>query len=220
MAVDEATPRPGQRTGRRPGATQSADVILDVALQQFAEHGFGGVSIRSVAKTAKVDPALVRHFFATKEGLFAAAIRDALPPDRLAPVMEGDVAGIGERLVRTFLEIWETQPTRDKLFSILRSAVTHEGAATMVRGFVEGELLPPVMEAVGRPRADVRAGLVGAQLVGLALTRYVVETQPMASLQVEMVVQAVAPTVQHYLTGELPDAVSETTGQPPSRSLA
>ncbi|QKV93182.1 TetR/AcrR family transcriptional regulator [Streptomyces sp. NA02950] len=194
-----------KRTGRRPGVTESRDTILGVAQRMFAEGGFDGASVRSIAKAAGVDAALVHHFFASKEGLFTACMRDAMRPELLlGPVLDGGVEGLGERLVRAFLRLWEEEPTRAKLLSILRSAVSHPASARTVRGFIAREVLGRVAEMAGGRRPDVRAGLVGSQLVGLALTRYVLEIQPLASLDREVVVGTVGVTVQRYLTEELP----------------
>lgn len=200
--------------GRRPGKTVSRDEILGAALRRFAEAGYESVSLRSIAREARVDPALVRHFFVSKEGLFEAAMRDAFHPEDLATVVEGGEEDLGERLVRGFLRMWETQPSRNKLLSVLRSAVTQDTAATIVRGFVASEVLAPITQAIGRPHSQARATLVGTQLIGLALTRYVLETQPLPAMRTDAVVQLIAPTVQRYLTGELPDVFDEQPGAP------
>ncbi|MDT3399752.1 TetR family transcriptional regulator [Streptomyces sp. B1866] len=203
--------RPGRgpvrkRTGRRPGATESRGTILDCARRLFADHGYDGVSVRAIAKAAGVDAALVHHFFASKEGLFNASMEDAVRPEMiLDPVLAGGVDGLGERLVRAFLRHWEEEPTQAKLRSILRSAVSHPTSAEMVRGYVVRKVLGRVAEVAGGPHPEVRAGLVASQLVGLALSRYVVEIEPLASLHSEAVVAAVGPNVQRYLTGELPE---------------
>ncbi|MFG3101178.1 TetR family transcriptional regulator [Streptomyces sp. NPDC048182] len=195
----------GRRTGRRPGTSESRDTILRAARQRFAEHGYDGVSLRSVAKTAEVDPALVVYFFESKEGLFTAAMRDALPPETLLDeVLAGPVEECGQRLVAAFLQRWETEPTRDKLRSILRSAVSHAASAEVVRGFIAEEVLDPLAKTLGGDNPRVRAGLVGSQLIGLALTRYVIEIDPLAGVDAAHLARVVGPTVQRYLTGELP----------------
>ncbi|ONK10870.1 TetR family transcriptional regulator [Streptomyces sp. MP131-18] len=200
----------GKRPGRRPGKTVSRQVILSVAMKRFAEVGYEGVSLRSIAREAQVDPALVRHFFASKEGLFEAVMRDAFHPEDFAVVVEGGEERMGERLVAGFLEMWETQPSRDKLLSVLRSAVTRDAAANMVRSFIVGEVLAPITRAIGRPHPQARAALVGTQLVGVALARYVVKTQPLPTMRLDAVVQVIAPSIQRFLTGDLPDVFDET----------
>jgi len=55
-------------------AVDARTAILDAAERAFAEVGFGGVSVRAVARAARVNQALIHHFFETKEGLFTAVI--------------------------------------------------------------------------------------------------------------------------------------------------
>ncbi|WP_219092946.1 TetR family transcriptional regulator [Streptomyces sp. JJ38] len=195
-----------KRTGRRPGVTLSRQAILHAAQSRFAEHGYGGASIRGIAQDAGVDAALVHHFFLSKEGLFTASIHDALHPKELVEAVLGTkgVRGTGERLLRAFLALWEGEETSRQMLSILRSAVTHEAAARMLRQFVTEEVLVPVAAATGRTHARVRASLAAAQLVGLAMTRYIVAIEPVASMSEDELVASVAPTLQRYLTGALP----------------
>ena len=61
------------RTGRRPGTPDTRDAILAVARRRFATRGYDATSLRGIAAEAKVDPALLIHYFGTKEGLFVAA---------------------------------------------------------------------------------------------------------------------------------------------------
>lgn len=194
-----------KRRGRRPGNSDSRQAILAAARQRFGQRGYEGTSIRTVAEHAKVDAALVYHFFTSKEGLFEASMRDAVQPGELREaVLAGGVDGMGERMVRAFLGLWENDPRRDQLASILRSAVSHQAAAEMVRRFMVNEVLVPIARTAGGSRPEVRAGLMGSQLIGLAFTRYVVEIPPVATMEVDDVVAAVAPTIQRYLTGALP----------------
>jgi hypothetical protein len=133
-------------------------------------------------------------------------MQDAFHPGDLLPdVLEPGIDGLGERLVRMFLDLWDTQPTRDALLAIIRSAVSHPDAARLLRGFVSTELIGRVAHALDRPEPDLRAALVGSQLVGLALMRYIVGVEPVASLDKEQLVRIIAPTVQHYLADDLPD---------------
>ncbi|MCX2967562.1 MULTISPECIES: TetR/AcrR family transcriptional regulator [Streptomyces] len=204
MAADERGAAP-KRTGRRPGATVSRQAILQAAQSRFAEQGYGGASVRGIAQDAGVDAALVHHFFGSKEGLFTASIHDALHPRVVvAAVLDGGVRGTGERLLRAFLGLWEGEPTSRQMRGILRSAVSHEAAARMLREFLTGEVLAPIARAAGKDEPEVRASLVASQLVGLAMTRYLVRVEPLTAMSPDQVVAAVAPTLQRYLTGPLP----------------
>lgn len=202
----EASGAARKRTGRRPGATLSRQAILRSAQVRFAAHGYEGASIRAIAQDAGVDAALIHHFFDTKERLFAASIHDALHPEAVVrSVLSGaGVSGTGERVVRTFLGLWEDEQTGHQMRSILRSAVSHEAAARMLREFITQEVLVPIAAATGRTHPRLRASLAASQLIGLAMTRYLVAVEPLAELERDEIVATVAPTLQRYLTGVLP----------------
>ncbi|GGO95480.1 TetR family transcriptional regulator [Wenjunlia tyrosinilytica] len=201
-----------KRTGRRPGNTESRQAILTAARAKFALYGYEGASIRSIAQEAGVDTALIHHFFLSKEGLFAASIHDAIEPERMVEQVLGKrraTRGLGERLARYFMGLWEAPETRDKMRSILRSALSHDRAQKMLRDFVAVEVLGPIAGSTGKSHPEVRAALAASQLIGLALTRYIVELGPIASLDAEQVVACVAPTLQRYLVGPLPESLTE-----------
>lgn len=196
-----------KRTGRRPGNTESRQIILRAARSRFASHGYEGASIRSIAQEAGVDTALIHHFFLSKEGLFAAAVHDAVHPEDLVDsvvVKRKALRGLGERTVRAFLTLWESEDSRYQMRGILRSAVSHEAAAHLLRKFFIEEVALPIARTTGKSDPEVRAALVTSQLVGLAMTRYIVQVQPLDTLDPEDVVACVAPTVQRYFTGALP----------------
>lgn len=192
------------RTGRRPGASGTREAILDAARASFADRGYAATSVRSVAAVAGVDGALVHHYFGTKHGLFAAAMALPLDPAAAVPaLLEPGIEGLGERIVRFFLDVWDQPAPRARIQAVLRSALTEEAAADLLREFVTTQVLGPVAAGLGKPDAELRASLVGTQLVGLGLLRYLVRVEPLASADTETVVAAVAPTIQRYLTGDL-----------------
>lgn len=196
----------GRRGGRRPGESGTRDSILAAARDTFGAAGFDGTSVRAVARAAAVDPSLVIHFFGSKQGLFTAALQ---PPDELpallARALQGDPEGVGERVVRFYLDFWESPVTSTRAHAVLRSAVVHEQAADVLREFIEDRLLGVLAEAdlVRTDNRRLRLSLVGSQLVGVALMRYVVRVGELPTADREQVVAAVAPTVQRYLTGDL-----------------
>jgi AcrR family transcriptional regulator len=195
---------PRRRGGRRPGTSGTRDDILRAAREAFAVNGYAGTTIRGVAAAAGVDPALVGHFFGTKDGLFTASLE--LPPDlpdRLLSALDGDRAGVGERLVRFYLALWEDPVTAVQLRAMMTSAVAHEQAAALLREFVSRRLLAQLDDHLAGDDRSLRVTLAGSQLVGLALARYLVRIEPLAGADLETVVAAVAPTLQRYITGEL-----------------
>ena len=192
------------RTGRRPGDSGTRDAILDAARRAFAERGYDQVTIRGVAETAGVDPALVHHYFGSKEGLFVAAMELPVDPAVMVEMLlAGDRDQIGERIAGTFVSVWDQAANQHPLLALIRSAVSSEKAAAMLREFLADALLRRVAERLGKADGQLRASLVASQLMGLAIARYIVRIEPLASAPPPVVVAAIGPTVQRYVTGDL-----------------
>jgi AcrR family transcriptional regulator len=194
-----------RRTGRRPGNPDTREAILAAARSAFAERGFDAASIRGIATAAGVDPALVHHYFGTKEDLFRATIDIPIDPAQLLPAVLGaGPDGAGERLVRTFLGVWDS-PAGAAAVALLRSAVSNEWTARLMREFLVTQVLRRVLDHLDLDPAELplRGSLVATQIIGLAMMRYVIRLEPVASADPETLVAAIGPTVQRYLTGDL-----------------
>ena len=181
-------------------AADSRAAILAAARSLFAELGYDRASIRAIARRAGVDAALVHHYFGTKDELLTAAV--ALPVDAATVVAAafGDPARVGDRLIRAVLERWETPPVREQLLALVRSALTHPGAAAILRGVVTRDALLPITTRLALPHPELRAELAGTLLLGLALGRYALGLEPLAGTDVELLAAAVGPVLQRYLT--------------------
>ncbi|MGW6746117.1 TetR/AcrR family transcriptional regulator [Streptomyces sp. NPDC055025] len=192
--------RPARKdTDSGPSAQQK---ILESARAEFAERGYDKTSIRGIAKAAGVDPALVHHYFGTKDEVFAAAIEVSFEPALMVPVLLADgLDGIGERLARYFIAVWENPVTRAPMLAIMRSALTHEAAAKVLRTFVLRRLLERIAVELDVPDPTFRAELAASHMIGIAFLRYVIKADPLASADSEEIVKMVAPTLQRYLTG-------------------
>lgn len=200
---DGAAPRRRGRRGRRPGGTDTRAELLGAARVEFARHGYEGATVRRIAERAGVDPAMVNHWFGGKEALFSAALQLPVNPATvLAEVVPGDPDRLGERIVARFLVIWDASGG-GPMATVLRSIASHEDAARMLREFIGTVMVKRVAARVAPDRPDLRANLVGAQLFGMGLVRYVLRLEPLASADHATVIAAVAPTVQRYLTGPL-----------------
>ena len=86
---------------------------------------------------------------------------------------------------------------------LVRSAATNEQAATLLREFVEREVLVRLAGAIESPEPGLRAALTGSQVVGVVMARYVVRIGPIAAADREVLVAAIGPTLQRYLTGDV-----------------
>jgi AcrR family transcriptional regulator len=195
-----------RRSGRRAGASGTREAILAAASTLFAERGYEATTIRAVAAEAGVDPALVHHFHGTKEALFAAATRLPYNPAETIPALLADgLDGAGERIVRFVVTTWDDEERRAPLLGLMRSALTHDPAGGAITEFLRAGVLGPLTRALDGPDAELRAALVVSQVAGLAVLRYLVGVEPLASAPPDAVVAAVAPTIQRYLTGPLED---------------
>jgi AcrR family transcriptional regulator len=248
-----------RRTGRRTGDSGTREAILAAARTRFGDHGYAGATIRAVAADAGVDPALVHHFFGTKERLFAAAMRLPVIPGELisaalAPGARDPGRSLGEHLLRTVLSAWAVDEVRETFLGLMRSAVTSGQAAAMLREFATDSILgrlaevagaagepggfdaagalyaseapdavdtagahdadvpsdaggagdaPGAADADGLAEADFRAALVASQVLGLALTRYVLQLEPLAAASQDDLAAAIGPTLERYLTGQI-----------------
>jgi AcrR family transcriptional regulator len=195
------------RTGRRPGNTDTREAILAAARAAFAERGFDGASIRSIATSAGVDPALVHHYFGTKDQLFLTAIEIPIDPQKFIPgIATGDPERIGERIVRTILAVWDS-PTGTMAAAMIRSAVQKEWTATLFREFILTQVMRRITkELVLDPeQAKLRIPLAVSQVLGLVVARYIIQIPPLSTMAPEDLVRLVGPTIQGYLTGPLDD---------------
>ena len=193
------------RTGRRPGESGAREDILEAARATFGDVGYERATIRAIAAAAGVDPALVHHYFGTKEGLFIAAMQLPVnPAEALRGVLAEGLDGAGERMVRFFLSVWDAPENQPALMSMLRAALTNERAFTMLREFAGRAVIGAVAGAMPGPDAVLRASLIGAHMMGIAVLRYGVGLEPLASATPDQIVSLVGPRIQSYLTGARP----------------
>ncbi len=193
------------KMGRRPGNQDTRGVILSAARHAFAARGFAGASLRSIAADAGVDPSLVHHYFENKQQLFLATVQ--LPvdlPQLVADVAAGGTVGLGVRLVRTILGVWDSE-LQAGLVTALRTALTDPAMARPVREFLSLEIIGRVLSGANltRDEAARRSGLVASQVVGLLVGRYVLAFPALTERSAESLVSEIGPTLQRYLDGDL-----------------
>jgi len=189
------------RTGRRPGTPDTRDTILAVARRRFATRGYDATSLRSIATEAQVDPALVIHYFGSKEGLFIAATGvPAGIPELFASLAALPRQDFARALARGYLQLVDSDSSRNAIIALVRSAVSNDRAAAMLREFVTAELLPVITGLTGQPDARLRANLIVAQLIGIAVLRHVLRVEPLARATPDEIVRLVAPVIEQYLS--------------------
>ncbi|MYV99486.1 TetR family transcriptional regulator [Streptomyces sp. SID3343] len=192
---------PGRPPGRRAGTGETRTTILDAARTEFAARGYAGASVRAIARGAGVDPALVHHYFGSKSRVFIAAMELPIDPDVVVDhVFAEGPEHVGARLAATFLDLWEDPAARERLLAMLRTAVLgDDNSAT--REFVTVELTTRLADRIGTEDAPLRANLAVSQLLGVALTRYILRLEPIASTPRAEIEARIAPVLQHHLDG-------------------
>jgi AcrR family transcriptional regulator len=188
------------RTGRRPGSAGTKDRILAAARTHFGKVGYDGATIRGIAAAAHVDPRLVLHYFDSKDGVFLAAMEFPFDPSAVLPALiEPGLNGLGVRLARFFLETWES-PAGSRLLGLIRSVVASEQAASLLRDFITKEVLARLAQALELDEPRLRASLAASQLIGVAMLRYVIKLEPVASAPAADLAAWIGPALQRYLT--------------------
>ncbi len=204
-------PPPGPRDER--GVLSAR--ILDAAREAFADTGWAGTTIRSVARAADVDPALVYHYFGSKEGLLDAATN---PPRRwlesVAKTWTTPVAGLGAALLRLMLGAWADTEIGPVLRSVLQTAAHEQTTREKLRRVVEANLMGVSQLGADERDRQVRSGLVASQIMGLAMLRFIWKIEPVASMSDDELVAAIAPNLQHYIEGDLGGDASGRCGLP------
>src|ERR1700722_12192565 len=178
--------------------------IVAAARDEFADHGWAGTTIRAVARAADVDPALVYHYFGSKEGLLDAATNPPLKwLESGAKVWTTPVDQLGAALITLLLAAWADDEVGPTLRAILQTAAHEATTREKLRRVVEGSLMG--VSELGDDERDrlIRSGLISSQMMGFALMRYVWEIEPVASMSDDEAIAAIAPNLQHYVNGNL-----------------
>jgi len=194
-----------KRSGRRRGSPDTRESILEAARRLFADKGFDATTVRAIASEAGVDPAMIHHYFGTKEELFRESLSIPFDPTTEIPkiVAEG-LEHAGENLIRMFVRVWDS-PLGGAGAALIRSAMSNEWTTRLLREFITTQIMRKVVIElkIDPAEAPLRASLVASQLAGLAVMRYIIKLEPLASLPVDDLIKAVGPNVQRYITGSL-----------------
>jgi AcrR family transcriptional regulator len=195
-----------RKPGRPAGSSNTRDRILDHARDLFARNGINNTSIRAVAAAADVDSALVHHYFGTKEKLFAAAVHIPIDPmDVIGPLREVPVEELGHRIPSILLPLWDSD-IGTAFIATLRSILAGS-EVNLFRTFIQDVIAVEVGARVDDPPGSgiVRIQFVASQLVGVVMARYILQLEPFASLPAQQIADTIAPNLQRYLTGDLPE---------------
>lgn len=187
------------------GTDDVRDAVLDAARAAFHARGYARTSVKAVAAAAGVAPDVVSKYYQSKDKLFAAAMMLPFDPGSAIPALVAPgLDGMGERLTRVTLETLGDPETRSDLIALARAGASGGKAAAGLKTFVEQDIADRLAGVIGVPDARLRANLITSYLLGIAINRYVVRLDPIASMSDDDVVRLVAPTVQDWLTPTKP----------------
>jgi AcrR family transcriptional regulator len=195
-----------KRPGRPAGPSDTRERILASARELFARNGIDRTSIRAVAVGAGVDPALVHHYYGTKQQLFAAAIHIPIDPMMvILPLRETPVEELGYKLPSLMLPLWDSE-LGSGFIAELRSLLAGN-EVSLLRSFLQEVIAVEVGSRVDSPPGTgiIRVQFVASQLLGVVMARYILELDPFKSLPVERIAKTIGPNLQRYLTGDLPE---------------
>ena len=105
----------------------------------------------------------------------------------------------GQALAGSYIRFVDSDNSRNAILALVRSAVSHDEAASMLRGFLTAQLLPAITERTGHPDAQLRASLIAAQLIGIAMLRHVLRLEALARATPDDIAILVGPVIQQYL---------------------
>lgn len=176
--------------------------VVDAAQAVSARQGYLNVTIKGVAAAAGVAPDMVKRYFKSRDELFAAALRLPFDPvSAITAILAPGVEGLAERLVRTTLKMLSEKETREQIALMVRDGVGAAKVAASLREFLESLIIDRVAGVLGVPDARMRVTLATSYVVGVVVTRYVMNMEPLASASEDDVVRLVTPAVQTALSG-------------------
>jgi AcrR family transcriptional regulator len=189
-----------RKRGRRPGTSDTREVIADAARRSFGELGYDRASIRGVAERAGVDPALVMHYFGSKQRLFVSVMALPFDPDEaIPPLVAGHPDDAGARFAAWIVSVLEDPRSRIVMTGMARAAAAEPELADRVRELVSARIVDGIAGGLGGADAPLRASLVASQVIGVIMARYVIRIEPLASLAPDELVQALGPNLHRYL---------------------
>lgn len=203
--------RPRRRARGRPGGAEHAQAVrrrlLDAAHTLFAARDFNAVSVREIARAARVNPAMVHYHYGDKRGLYKAMLEQTLGPiltelqARMAdPAADARTAIRG--ILREIMTVMAREPWVARL--ILREVLVESGPfrKMFIRDFAArgGGRVPALLSreiAQGRVRADLDVKLGALSLVSLTLFPFIARPVAERVFGLKMTDAVVARLIEH-----------------------
>ncbi|MCC6730958.1 MAG: TetR/AcrR family transcriptional regulator [Chthonomonadales bacterium] len=166
-------------SSRKQHAEERREQIVDAAARVFAAKGFGGASVRDIARAVGVTEGLLYHYFDSKEQLMDACLRERTWRSHLERILAGSegkpVAEVMRELALDFLlslqengehvRMQAAEMQRDG--SLAGECIEYiEGNQRLIIDFLEAR------RALGELRDDVDLDTVGGILMGSAFSLF------------------------------------------------
>lgn len=196
-----------RRAGRRPGGEDTRAQILAAARGLFAGNGLRGTTVRAIADEAGCDPALVHHYFGTKQDLFLAATEVPVDPEVVrSRVREVPFPELGATMADAVLSLWESA-SGDALTAHFRAALVDDHVDE-ISDFLLSAAHPVLLERIrgrepGLSEADAerRISLAVSQLIGVVFGRRFLRMPALVAADAADLAAAIGPVLQRHLEG-------------------
>lgn len=194
--MTQAEEHPSRDERRR--RTEAA--ILRAAQELFADQGFERTTIRAVAARAGVDPALVMQRYGNKEGLFGAAARWSGGHERILAATSDSLPSVA---VSDLLDKFEGEES-EAAVALMRNCLTHPSAARVMRDDVMCDRVAAIAGVIGGDDAALRASVFGACMMGVAMNRYMIGLEPLATASADDLRRVLEPVLRAIVAGAGP----------------
>lgn len=198
-----------ENRGRRPGKTTTKEEILRAAATLFSRQDYRKTTVKDIACMAGVDAKLVHYHFGTKRELFMSTVEHmyrAIGLFDLIPQLGGDIMEApspGTLYVRSVLTVLEDTELGRSIIGILWHMSGDTEARQLIVDFVTMKILPTVSQHIDTDHPDDRTVLIGTQMLGLIMARYILKIPRVTELSVDEIARSVGPSLDLYLHSDI-----------------
>lgn len=202
---------PGRERGPRGARGKMREQIKRVAESQFIARGYDGTTMRSIAKEAGCDPAMVSYYFGSKQRLFRNCFDLPLDPlQQILQLWEPGLEGIADRLLDFAFTLYEERLTKDRMKALMRALITDSETTQRFRAYMSENLLKGGAEVLNT--LQIASGqevneeletnfqalieILMSMIYGVATMRYIVQLEPVASMERSELQNRLAPILQ------------------------
>jgi len=210
-AQKTAKSSPGRERGPRGARGKMREQIKRVAESQFIARGYDGTTMRSIAKGAGCDPAMVSYYFGSKQRLFRDCFDLPLEPlQQILQLWEPGLEGIADRLLDFAFTLYEERLTKDRMKALMRALITDSETTQRFRAYMSENLLKGGAEVLNT--LQIASGqevneeletnfqalieILMSMIYGVATMRYIVQLEPVASMERSELQNRLAPILQ------------------------